>query len=173
MKYSDGKIYKIVFDDGHFYFGSTTQTLEYRLRGHIYTIKREPERLLYTLDWTNARIELVQEYPCENKLQLTTKETEFIYPNLNDPLCVNRRVALLTDQIKQEVYQKNRENRLNQVRMWREANMERHTQNVKNYYETHKKETAEYQKKYQELNKERIREQQRLAHIRRKEEKNR
>jgi hypothetical protein len=92
-RFSTGKIYAIKCrTTGHVYYGSTVNTLSYRLSMH----KREYRKYLngkypYTtsfqiLEKDNYFIELVENYPCESFQQLLSRESHYI----NSFACVNR-----------------------------------------------------------------------------------
>jgi hypothetical protein len=92
-KYSNGIIYKIVCDDGHYYFGSTTQLkLNLVFNNHKCLSKNNTCRLyehIHTIGWDKVKIELVEKYPCMNKKELNTKEEEHINKSKTDFLCLN------------------------------------------------------------------------------------
>lgn len=109
--YNQAKIYKIVHND-MFYYGSTTlQYLSQRLSIHHGEIKKGKTSKLYTYlkdkDWKDVTIELVELYPCNTKDELTAKETKWIEPELNNPLCLNSRCALPTPSSIQKQKDKN------------------------------------------------------------------
>lgn len=70
-----GKIYKL-YVGNYFYIGSTYKT-----------------SILYLFMKVNSgqkiKIELIINYPCKNKDELTKKENEFIKENINNNLCLN------------------------------------------------------------------------------------
>ena len=83
MDYKNGKIYCIrntVDDD--IYVGSTTQPLSKRMVGHRSESERRKHYILYQkmndIGVEHFYIELIQEFPCENKEQLMAKEGEYI-----------------------------------------------------------------------------------------------
>lgn len=93
MDYSKAKIYQIVNDiDNEIYVGSTTQALCKRMakhRGEINT-KAKSHRKLYqhmkNKGVQHFRIELIKEFPCDNKEQMTAEEGKYIRelkPTLN------------------------------------------------------------------------------------------
>jgi len=103
--YQDAKIYKLVCNDtGLTYFGSTTQPLQHRLAQHKSATPSNgmncSSRQIFKND--NYRIELVEDYPCDNKVELLIRETEYIKNNE----CVNRRCPYRTNE---EVRQRARE----------------------------------------------------------------
>ena len=103
-RYQNGKIYKIV-DNGYnkCYIGSTIEALSVRMAKHrsgyrnylsgghadykVFEIFNE-----FGID--DCKIELIEEYPCENKMQLLKREG-FHIQNTN---CVNKRVEGRTKQ---------------------------------------------------------------------------
>ena len=89
VNYANGKIYKIWSPgSGLTYYGSTCSTLRDRMYKHKHNAKRENarERSNLVLACEDFRIDLVEEFPCENKQQLLRREGEYI--KNND--CVNR-----------------------------------------------------------------------------------
>ena len=74
------------------YIGSTVSTLKHRLTQHEYKFKHqsgkcESHRLLAM---GNYDIQLLENYPCENKHQLEDREAEYIISNWDS--CVNKTV---------------------------------------------------------------------------------
>lgn len=126
--YSKGKIYTIrSHQTDDIYIGSTTQSLSERLRGHkrswycwiksgrcIKDIRASYE----ILDFDDAYIELLEDYPCERKEQLHKREGQLI----REMDCVNKRIAGRTDK---EYREENRERISGVNRLYREKNKER------------------------------------------------
>lgn len=92
VDYQNGKIYKIkhIDESGMEYIGSTTQSLKHRLMKHKMQ-SRYDECLKYNwinyFGWNNFVIELIEDYPCNNKLELIQREQywfEMLKPILND-----------------------------------------------------------------------------------------
>ena len=76
-KYQNGKIYKLVCNDGYYYIGSTTQELNNRLNNHIYLSKSCVNKVYHYINfigWDNVTITLIENYSCNSK-----KFTEFKY----------------------------------------------------------------------------------------------
>ena len=185
MDYKNSKIYKIV-DIGYtkMYIGSTTQSLSKRFSKHkrqfiawnnnrcsritVYDIFEE-----FGVD--NCKIELIEEYPCENKIQLHRKEGEYIKNNN----CVNKNIAGRTykeyyeankDKISEkhnEYYESNKDKILEKQKKYREDNKDKilekekkyredNKDKQKQYYESNKDTILENQKKYNEANKDKI-----------------
>jgi predicted GIY-YIG superfamily endonuclease len=92
--YSQGKIYKIICNKtGLVYIGSTCKTLDERLKRHeddmnrfIHTKKYNPDKLkkisfctsFLVLLNKDYKIALIENYPCEKKLQLEIKECDYM-----------------------------------------------------------------------------------------------
>ena len=91
-KYNQGKIYRIICDDGHYYIGATTQNLNLRFNNHKSLSKTGLNKVyLYIneIGWDNARIELIENYICNNKKELNEHEKIHITQSKGDPECLN------------------------------------------------------------------------------------
>jgi hypothetical protein len=93
--YQKSKIYRLFSPSKDLvYYGSTTETLSSRLSKHIYTYnnkdkykgKRDASTIIECLDY---KIELVKDFPCDNKKQLLKEEGTYIRNNK----CINRFIA--------------------------------------------------------------------------------
>ena len=138
--YSKGKIYKLWSPQGEeIYIGSTIQSLAVRKAEH----KRLDcsSKILFE-KYDDVRIELIEEYPCKNKMELNRREGEHI--RNND--CVNKLIAGRT---KKEYREDNKENILEKLKEWRENNKDYNL----NYYTENKEKIAE---KHKEKLKEKI-----------------
>ncbi len=81
--FTKGKIYKITNDfNNDIYIGSTCDKLTKRFSHHKAVIKREIQRPLYKLmdeiGFERFRIELIEDYPCQDKYELRQKESDYI-----------------------------------------------------------------------------------------------
>jgi hypothetical protein len=92
--YATGKIYRLISkqtDD--VYYGSTCSTLAQRLAEHRYAFRHPEERLQCSskelVKYTDVKIRLVEDFPCERREQLVAREQHFI--DLNT--CVNKHTA--------------------------------------------------------------------------------
>jgi len=107
-KYQNGKIYKIVCNNtGRIYIGSTYKTLEERLDRHEIDYKSHLKNgeMHYKTSFdiikdNNYKIELIKDYPCNNKKELEREEglhqREALFnDNVN---CVNKIIAGRTKQ---------------------------------------------------------------------------
>ena len=89
--YQKTKIYKIWSPNTEkVYVGATTQTLAQRMGKHRRTIDTKSKIII---DLGDARIELLQEFPCNSKMESDKKEGEYIR-SLN---CVNKVISGRTD----------------------------------------------------------------------------
>lgn len=92
-RYVRGKIYKLYYknDLSIFYIGHTIKQLSKRMNGHRSETNKETKtsklyESMRKLGMDNFVIELVEEYPCDNKLQLLEREQHYIEllkPSLN------------------------------------------------------------------------------------------
>lgn len=102
-----GRIYKIS-GGGKFYIGSTTETLDKRLkhhRGH----SREQRKMssnffkhFLELGWDNATIELIEEIEVETRKQLLERENIHIREVINDVKCLNMKRPVITEEERNE-----------------------------------------------------------------------
>ena len=83
--YSKGKIYKITNDfNDEIYIGSTCDSLVKRYSKHKSDSQKEKSvnislyKLINEIGFNRFRIELICDYPCEDKYQLLQKESEYI-----------------------------------------------------------------------------------------------
>jgi hypothetical protein len=137
--YQKAKIYKLWSPSKNLvYYGSTVQTLSQRLADHIrhYNCKKKNITASLILDCEDYKIELIEEYACNNRQQLERKEGEYIKNNV----CVNKVVAGRTEK---EYSKDNKEKRNKFCKKWREE---------------HKEELKEYRKNYKKNNPEKIKE---------------
>lgn len=106
--YQQSKIYKLWSPSKNLvYYGSTVQTLAQRLTKHKNHYKTYEKTNHYyssfiILECEDYKIELIEEYPCNNKEQLLKKEGEYIRTNE----CVNFEIAGRTNK---EYYKDNKE----------------------------------------------------------------
>ena len=101
VNYQEGKIYRLEVGQ-YFYIGSCCSDLQRRLvvhRGGSKRAKRDDrESKLYSL--TNRvgidemKISLVENFPCDTKEELLLRESEIIYENIANPLCLNTKIPL-------------------------------------------------------------------------------
>lgn len=113
------------------------------------------------LKYDSAYIELIENYPCENKDQLNRREGQFIRETEK---CVNKAVAGRTYA---EYYADNKDMKLKIVKTYNEANKDAIAKRKKDYYEANKDVILAKAKLYREANKHTIAEKQRIYYIKR------
>ena len=97
-RYHNGKIYKLVnSENDKIYIGSTAMPLTKRLSSHKATARHKPEQRVYkelnTVGWDNVRIIQIEEFKCETKNELISREQHFIdllKPELNKKSAISR-----------------------------------------------------------------------------------
>ena len=98
-KYNNGKIYIIKSPNtNRVYIGCTIKSLKERMYGH-----NSLKNSCYSMDVINAGeayIELLEDYPCNNKLELENREKHYMKFYYN--ICVNRIDSTLGLEIKNE-----------------------------------------------------------------------
>lgn len=152
-RYRNGKVYRMNVGD-EFYIGSSCAPLPKRKGQHKDKMKKFPLRRLYQkvleVGWENVSIVLVEEYPCENKMELERRERYWIdelQPSLN---------TYVPTRTKKEHYEANKDTILQKTKEYREANKDFYKQYNKNYHEAHKETLAHKNKEYREANKEKL-----------------
>ena len=142
--YQKGKIYKLWSPSKNLvYYGSTIQTISQRLADHIKLHNRKKQKITASLvlDCEDYKMELIEEYPCNNRRQLERKEGEYIKNNN----CVNKVVAGRTEK---EYSKDNKEKISNIGKWWREENKEKLIEYKKYYKEHYPDKKKEADKKY-------------------------
>jgi group I intron endonuclease len=182
MGYDEGKVYKIVCEDGKYYIGSTIRTLKARLTAHKHASTKTQTNNAYnhikTIGWDNVTIELIELFPCEDRTQLLARETFFITKYKQDPLCLNTRNPLTdntTPEAKQahketckQYYQQHRKEILQKRIEYQLENREKRSEYNREYRQRNSEKLKNYDKEYAEKYRERRRE---LTRIRRAEQK--
>ena len=137
-RYSKSKIYKLIDNDGYYYFGSTCLPLHKRLYVHKQFALKKPDRKVYKiftykrfLD-NEIKIVLVEEFELNNKEQLYKEENKYIENHIDDPFCLNANYAIF--------------------------NLQRYVDYNIEYRSNHKLEKAQRSKLYREINKEKLKE---------------
>jgi hypothetical protein len=129
--YSQAKIYCIKSPSTtDIYYGSTCSTLSERWGRHK-PFATNKTSALTILQFEDAYIELVEEFPCNNKQELHVRERFYIE---NNP-CVNKQTPGRT---KQEIIDNDNEKRKPHKKDWYEANKELTKARAKARYEANK-----------------------------------
>ena len=149
--YSKGKIYKIrptcEYEEGDEYYGSTIRPLSERMSRHRLDKGNCRSRLLFDkYGVENCIIELVEEYPCNNREQLDKREGEYQQANK----CVNKLIAGRTLAERRET---NIEYYKEKDKLRYEANKEKYIETRKAYVEANKEKIKAYNKAYREAHK--------------------
>jgi hypothetical protein len=139
--FQNGKVYKLINEElGLCYYGSTTTSLNRRLGGHRLSAKHKKitSHLLFEGN-THPLIQLLEEVPCDNEIELRTVEKNYILQHDENDFykMVNKVIPLRT---KKEYYLDNREKLIEKSNEWILANPERVKENRKNNYERTKDE---------------------------------
>ena len=153
LDYQNGKIYMIYpkceYDEGDVYYGSTAEKrLSARMSKHRCKYINKTNNCNSTLLFNkygleNCIIELVEEFPCDNKQQLHKREGFYIKNNK----CINKCIAGRNQ------------------KEWREDNKEILLEKKKKYYIDNKDEINKKGKEYREPRKEKINEKSHLYYI--------
>jgi len=142
MDYKNGKIYAIrSHQTEQIYIGSTTQPLTKRLNAH--KAKNCNSKLI--LQYADAYIELIENFPCNSREELNKKEGEHIRANN----CVNKLIAGRTQK---EYLEDNKEVLKEKTKKYREENNELLKEKAKKYRDQNKEKMKEYNKKYKTKN---------------------
>lgn len=124
-RYKNGKIYRLLCADGHYYIGSTINNLKNRLANHKISSKDSKAKVytyINSVGWDNVKIELVEKYPCLSKEALIKQEAFYINEMKEDDFCLNTNKPHVTKEEREE--------------------------NKKAYYESHKDEIKAKHKEY-------------------------
>jgi len=126
--YENGKIYKLwCAETDMIYIGSTTQPLYKRLHEHKNRNKNKNNCSsceLFKVS-NDVKIELIENYKCNNREELIKREGELI--RKNKEICVNYRIAGRTQK---EYYDDNKE----RIKEYQENNKERIKEYQREYY---------------------------------------
>jgi len=143
MDYKNGKIYRVVCSEtGRQYIGSTASTLVKRLHLH----KHKKYNTCMTKDFIEPKIFLIEDFPCQRKDQLHSRERFYI----ESMECVNIQIPTRTKKewtednkshiiIYQKQYQKdNKETIDNQKKLWNENNKDKRKESADKYRKNNK-----------------------------------
>jgi len=147
--YQKAKIYKLWSPSKNLvYYGSTVQTISQRLSKHLNKFKsynNDNNTNYYTsfliLECEDYKIELVEEYACNNKQQLDKKEGEYIKANE----CVNKRVEGRTSK---EYYIDNHDTVREKQNQYNIDNADKINEHQKQYNKDNADKIKEYKKQY-------------------------
>ena len=169
-KYKRGKIYSLInINDGIiFYIGSTIKKLNDRLSNHkhaAFYINNEKSyntklhNFIRSIGADNININLIEQYPCNNKKELLYRERFYI--EMMRPDC-NVITPIISTEEKKEYdkkYRKDNKEELIQYNIrYRKENRDELLKNRKKYYEDNKEKLLQYQEQYKKDNEEKIKE---------------
>jgi hypothetical protein len=147
--YQDGKIYSIRSPNiDKYYIGSTTQQLCRRMKDH----RNDTCTSKIIIEAGDSYIELIENYPCNNREELAKREGELI--RLHKDNLVNRCIASRTNK---EYYEEYKQEIKIKQKQWYDNNNSIILEKKKQYHDLHKEDA----KKYREDNKEHIKQRQR------------
>jgi len=141
--YQKAKIYKLWSPSKNLvYYGSTVQTLSQRLSGHMREYRQCKKRKgncnsHLILKCEDYKIELVEEYPCNNKQHLLKKEGEYIKNNI----CINK---IIPGRTKKEYHKDNKKIIDEKNKIYDKENRENISQRKKQKYYEKKQNNAIY-----------------------------
>jgi len=154
VDYQKSKIYKLysVSNEELVYYGSTIQKLSQRLGEHVNNYKYNKSiKSKLVLDAGDYKIELIENYPCNNKQELEKREGYYIKNNV----CVNKRIEGRTQK---EYNEDNKEHLAEQFKEYYQNNKKKITEYNKNYYQNNKDKIKDNTSKYSQDNKEKLKE---------------
>ena len=170
-RYQNGKIYTITCEDGAIYVGSTIQSLNYRFLGHKKIKKCSMYKYIhnnYDGNWKKCKIELYENFPCDNKSKLEKREGEIIrligtinkviagridveYQKEYQKIYRQKNTDILSEK-KKIYYEKNADILLEKQKIYYEKNVDKIKKKVKIYYEENKEKLNQRTKKYYKEN---------------------
>jgi len=181
--FTKAKIYKITNDyNDEVYIGSTCNKLTKRFSQHRSNCKNEDKKnsplysLMNEIGETRFRIQLICDYPCEDKYQLKQKEGEYI----RDLGTLNKQIAGRTQQqyneehkeyyqeVKKKSAEKHKEENIVRKQLFYINNKERILQRQKELYEQNKEKINAKKKEYYEKNKDKLNAQSKERYIQKK-----
>ena len=143
VNYQEGKIYMVWFEgnDKH-YYGSTTTTLSNRLSQHKTHYKHKTSKcslfkLFEEYGVDNAKIELVETFPCNSRSELEAREGHHIRNNIH----INRQVPGTSKKEGNKIYrEKNKEACKNRDKEYYQKNKEKIKARSAEYYKENREE---------------------------------
>lgn len=163
MGYDNSTIYKLICEDGHYYYGSTIVSLRMRLHGHKESSKTMTSRVykhIVEIGWDKVKIECIERVSCKDRKELREVENKYILENRNDPLCLNTLRAYTSEgekrNMEKERQTRNKSHRAEVVHKYYAEHKEEIRERGKQYYDENKEHLQIQNKQYQEQNKEQI-----------------
>ena len=133
-----GYIYSLTCSNPNLiYYGSTTKSLNDRLRQHKASSNKCESKILF--EWGDVKINMIEEIEYEDKKDLIDREAYYIR-NLK---CVNKRIPNRTTK---EYRENNKDKIKEKKKQYRENNKDKIKEINKEYYEDNKEKIKEYSK---------------------------
>ena len=156
-QYIHGRIYKLTSKtSSYFYFGSTTQSLRQRFKGHKNDSKEQTERKIFQ-EFTyekfcenDIQIELVEEVIVHSKKELFEVEKRYVQCEINNLHCLNSYLPQRTDEEKKEYCRKTQKKYYHEKN---EEQLDRIKKQSQKYYQENKEQKKKYQQEYRLKNK--------------------
>ena len=180
-RYANAKVYMIEpiceHEEGDIYIGSTCKKyLSQRFSVHTNAYKGWQKNkkkyvssyeLFEKYGFENCKIILLEDYPCDNKNQLLSREAHY----QKSMKCVNKLVAFRSTEEWKEYHQIYHQENKEEKKIYYEQNKEQIKEQRKIYYDENKEQISEQRKIYYEENKEQISEQRKIYYEQNKEKK--
>lgn len=178
MNYKNGKIYKLVnMIDDEIYIGSTCSSLHKRLYKHKANAPSQPQVKVFghmnDVGFENVKIILVENYPCDNKMELLARERhwfDIMKPTLNSnrPYVTKNECNHYHKEYKKKYNEANKDKLREQGKKYYTDNKDKIREKRRKYYADNKDKKKEYcadnkdkirerKRKYYEDNKEMLR----------------
>jgi hypothetical protein len=177
QNFKNAKIYKITNDyNDEVYVGSTCNTLIKRFSVHKCDAEREKNKnrpiykLINELGFERFRIELICDYPCEDKYQLRQKEGEYIRQmgTLNKFIAGRTKHCEDYKQLKKEYDIHYREQNKDHLKILHQEYVEKNKDVIKEYKQTWFQNNKEKLKEHYNLHKDKINAKRREAYQKKK-----
>ena len=148
--YKNGIIYKIVNNiDDKIYIGSTTTKLCYRMAVHRCNMRNNYNATLYQhmrkIGIHNFTIVLIEDYPCQNKMQLLRRE-RYHFELYDKQILLNSNRPFITCVEKEQLQSKCK-------KIWYINNRSLHIKKTKQWKQNNKLHVKKYYQKYYQFNK--------------------
>jgi group I intron endonuclease len=159
MDYQNGKIYKIWNEvNDKIYIGSTTQLLCQRMAQHVNRINHKDYPIYIAMREHGKdvfRIELIENFPCNSKDELTAREGFYIrqYDTFNKDKGYNGQIEGRTSK---EYYQDNKDKHKEYYKQYYQDNKDIINITTKNYFDNNKDKMKVYNDNYYKDNKDKI-----------------
>jgi hypothetical protein len=164
----NGKIYKLWSPEGDdIYIGSTVNSLAKRKTVHKqnYNNDRGCSSKILFQKYDDVRIELIEKFACENRMELNAREGYYIR-TLD---CVNKVISGRTPkEFSKQWREANREKLKEYYKEYSKKYYQKNKEKIKEYSEDNREKIKEYKKQYHEKNKEYLNQKRKERHAKKK-----